>query len=283
MSISPSSEALASQVPAPAKATWTEEELPLGKRGTLRARIYERRGDSEVHAVVVHFHGGAFTCGSLDSGIAAAGVLADAGAVVVSIDYPLAPERPFPEPIEAGYAALEWVYRNRKKLGGPRATVWLAGEEAGGNIAAALALMSRDRCEPVVAGQILLSPMLDCNLATDSLRKVEAGPVGCKWADGWRRYLARAADVIHPYASPGRALRLANLPATLVVTADDDPMRDEAHAFAERLRGAGANVSEARLPAPTGWPGTYMEPANAQAPWAATLRERCRRFLLRET
>lgn len=283
MTQTPSTLADADTVTAPTGPVWTQETIPVGKLGSLAARIYGQRNGSGPQPLVVHFHGGAFTCGSLESGMAVAGLLAEAGAVVISVDYPLAPERPFPEPLEAAYAALEWVYRNRKKLAGSRAAVWLAGEEAGGNIAAALALMSRDRCAPVVAGQILMSPMLDCNLATASLRKVDAGPVGCKWADGWRRYLGRAADVIHPYASPGRALRLANLPATLIVTADDDPMRDEAHAFAERLREAGASVNEAVLPAPTGWPVAYMEPASAQAPWAAALRERCRRFLLATT
>src|SRR5262245_27500050 len=138
MSISHVSETPAGPAPGVTLPQWTEETVPIGKLGSLGARIYGQRSGNEVQPLVVHFHGGAFTCGSLDSGIAVAGVLAQAGAVVVTIDYPLAPASPFPEPLEAGYAALEWVYRNRKKLAGPRATIWVAGEEAGGNIAAAL-------------------------------------------------------------------------------------------------------------------------------------------------
>ena len=120
------------------------------------------------------------------------------------------------------------------RLAGHGARVYVAGEEAGGNLAAAAALMSRDRLEPELAGQILLSPMLDPCLGTESQRDAEVGRAGCKWADGWRRYLCRAGNADHPYAAPGSSMRLAGLPPTLLVTAQDDPMRDETQSYARR-------------------------------------------------
>lgn len=267
-----------------------DDQIPLDSMRSLQARIYGQRSHTAALAgaasgrplappLVLHFHAGAFVSGGLDSGALVAGLLVEAGAVVVSIDYPLAPAQPFPAAIEAGLAALEWAYRQRGRLAGPAAGLWVAGEEAGGNLAAAVAAMARDRQQPPLAGQILLSPMLDTCVATASLRKAQAGPVGCRWADGWHDYLAGPDDAIHPYAAPGRALRLAGLPPTLLVTAEDDPMRDETRAYAERLREAGVRVEQALLSAPTGWPCAFMQTPQAEPPWATPLRESLRRFL----
>jgi acetyl esterase/lipase len=270
-----------------------DERIPLDAARSLPARIYGQRGRAAAPqgsapglsvgrptpALVLHFHAGAFVSGGLDSGTLVAGLLAEAGAVVVSIDYPLAPAQPFPAAVEAGHAALEWAWRQRGRLAGPGASLWVAGEEAGGNLAAAAAAMARDQQQPALAGQILLSPMLDMCVATGSLRKAQAGPVGCRWADGWHDYLAGPDDAIHPYAAPGRALRLAGLPPTLLITAEDDPMRDETRAYAERLRKAGVRVEQALLPAPTGWPCAFMQAPQPEPAWAAPLRDRLYRFL----
>jgi len=241
-------------------------------------RFYGRRGSAGVSPLVLHFHAGAFVGGSLEGGSCVAGLLADAGAVVMSLDYPLAPEHPFPGAVEMGYAALEWAFKARHKLAGAGAPVFVAGEEAGGNIAAAVALMARDLQEPALAGQILLSPMLDPCLATASLRDAEAGPVGCTWADGWHNYLPRLEDASHPYAAPGSAFRLAGLPPTLLITAQDDPLRDETLAYAARLRAAGLVALDTVLPVPTGWPCSYLEPADPKKAWGPLLRERFGRF-----
>jgi acetyl esterase/lipase len=97
---------------------------------------------------------------------------------VVSLAYPLAPEHPFPQPIEVGYAVLQWLYKHRVKMAGKGAPLFLAGEEAGGNLAAAVAVISRDRGHPPLAGQILVSPMLDPCTGTASQRvELAAGPV----------------------------------------------------------------------------------------------------------
>src|SRR5204863_8543292 len=133
---------------------------------------------------------------------------------------------------EAAHSALECLHKRRRAWAGAASRVFVAGEEAGGNLAAAASLMARDRAGPALAGQILFSPMLDVCVATASLRRAQAGPVGCRWADGWRQYLPRASDAMHPYATPGAAVRLSGLPPTLLVTAHDDPFRDETEAYA---------------------------------------------------
>lgn len=228
-------------------------------------------------ALVLHLHAGAFVAGSPSEGARVAGVLAAEGALVASLGYPLAPRRPFPQALEAVHAALLWLQRQRKRLHADGLPLLIAGEEAGGNLAAAAALAAHDRGAPPLHGQILLSPMLDVCTGTASLRDAQAQAVHCPWADGWRQYLASASDVLHPYAAPGRALRLAGLPPALLVSAADDPLRDETQAYAARLREAGVAVSQALLDGTTGWPASYRDPA--PAPWAQALQAHVRAFL----
>jgi acetyl esterase/lipase len=264
---------------AAAHPAWRDETVPLPDGPALGVRVYGCGTRCATTPLVLHFHAGAFVGGSPAAGAAVAQVFAASGAAVASLDYPLAPAHPFPQAAEAGYAALVWIERQRRRLAATRARVFVAGEEAGGNLAAAVAMMARDRGGPELAGQILLSPMLDVCVATASQRRANAGPVGCPWADGWSAYLARASDAVHPYAAPGIALRLAGLPNTLLVTAPDDPLRDETRAYAQRLRDAGVPVEVSVLPLPTGWPRSYLLPEGADAPWAAALRERVQPFL----
>ena len=254
---------------------------PDGSRLALRRYGGGRRHGGET-PLVLHFHAGAFVGGTLDDGATVASLLAEAGALVLSIDYPLAPAHPFPEAVEAGYDALTWADQHRRQLAAAGAPIYVAGEEAGGNLAAAVAMVARDRAGPDLAGQILLSPMLDACVATASQRDAKAGPVGCRWADGWHSYLAREDDALHPYAVPGRSMRLAGLPSTLLVSAADDPLRDETQAFGQRLRAAGVPVALSLLDAPTGWPLGYYrrhQHGSAAAVWTAPLGARLRTFL----
>jgi acetyl esterase len=245
---------------------------------SLPIRIYRTEAAQAAAPVVLHLHGGAFVSGGLDNGRAVATALADAGAVVVSVDYPLAPDHPFPQALEAAFGSFDWLHRTRARLASRRSRLFVAGEEAGGNLAAALALMARDRQGPELAGQILLSPMLDPRMATCSMREAEAGPVGCKWADGWHEYLGSAEKAAHPYASPLSSMRLAGLAPALVVTAEDDLLRDEAISYAARLRSSGVAVHQHVLPAPTGWPCAFHDPTGSTAAWGAAVRERVARF-----
>ena len=264
---------------ATAASGWRDETVDLPGVGATRLRISGCAARSAATPLVLHFHAGAFTAGSVDDAAATTGALVDAGAAVASIDYPLAPARPFPQAAEAGYAALGWLERKRRRLAGAHGPLLVAGEEAGGNLAAAVAMMARDRGGPAVAGAVLLSPMLDVCVGTASQRGALRGPVGCPWADGWRAYLARDADALHPNAAPAGALRLAGLPPTLLISAEDDPLRDETRAFATRLRAAGVEADTVLLRLPTGWPRSYRE-AGA-APWAGALAAPIAAFLER--
>ncbi|MBA4266653.1 MAG: alpha/beta hydrolase [Comamonadaceae bacterium] len=257
---------------APAQTLW----VPGTPQRELR--VWGKKPRGGALPLVLHFHGGAFVSGDLDSGACLADLLASSGAVVASLAYPLAPEHRFPDAVEAGYAALEWLHRQRSRLAGKDAPLFVAGEEAGGNIAAAVALMVRDRAHPPLAGQILVAPMLDpCN-ATASLRQTMGKATACKWMEGWQRYLRGPMDAEHPYAVPCHAQRLAGLPPTLILAGGDDPMRDEAMAYAERLRGAGIAVTSRVMPPSTGWPDSLTEPPTESCPCAAEVREHLRAF-----
>jgi acetyl esterase/lipase len=249
---------------------WTElseADMPVPMR------VYRIAPRMPSPPLVLHLHGGAFVAGSLDAGRTVATLLADAGAVVASVDYPLAPAHPFPAALQSAYAALSWLDHNRASLVGKRSGLFVMGEEAGGNLAAGLALMARDRQTPRLAGQILVSPMLDPVMATCSMRSAHAGPVGCTWADGWRHYLHTADKAAHPYASPLGSSRLSGLPPALVLTAQDDLLRDESLSYARRLRESGVAVDEHVLAAPTGWPCALDQPAVAGTAWPAALRK----------
>lgn len=237
----------------------TEFAIELPEHGTVAARTYGQRRTGAASPLVLHFHGGTFVCGTLDNGRFIGRMLAGAGAVVVSLAYPLAPEHPFPQPIEVGYAVLQWLYKQRVKMAGKGAPLFLAGEEAGGNLAAAVAVVSRDRGHPPLAGQILVSPMLDPCTGTASQREAVPQDGECRWANGWRGYLSCPKDAMHPYAVPGSSLRLAQLPPALVLVGGDDPLRDEAQAYAARLRAAGVAASSHVLPSASNWPQALSE------------------------
>jgi acetyl esterase/lipase len=155
--------------------------------------------------------------------------------------------------------------------------LFVAGEEAGGNLAAGLALMCRDRLRPKLAGQVLLSPMLDPRLGTCSVRAAEAGTAGCKWAAGWHEYLRTQDTACHPYAAPSAAMRLAGLAPALLLTGPNDPMADEAAAYAARLQSSGVAVVERRISCGAAWPDALLGAA-ATPPWADAVRAAASEF-----
>ena len=264
---------------APLRIPESDSTLALPAGAELRLRQYGRkRAGTRGRPLVLHFHCGAFVSGDLDSGACLARLLAEADAVVVSLAYPLAPAHPFPQAVEAGYGALEWLYKQRVKLAGAEPRIYVAGEEAGGNLAAAVTLVARDRVHPPLAGQLLVAPMLDPCTGTASLREALCDEAGCKWTQGWQQYLRSPMDAEHPYAVPGRVQRLAGLPPTLVLTGADDPMRDEALAYARRLEAGGIRVHSGVLAPTTGWPDSLAEANAADCPCADGVREQLRGF-----
>jgi acetyl esterase len=265
-------------MPNRADFAFADTSIEVKGAAPLKVRVRGERRAGAWTPLVVHFHGGAFTSGGLDNAECMGLLLAEAGAIVVSVAYPLAPEHRFPEAVEAGYAALEWTYKHRAKLAGKDARVFLAGDEAGGNLAAAIALIARDRAHPPLAGQILVAPMLDPCVGTASLREAAQCEGGCHWAEGWKQYLRGPMDAEHPYAVPAKATRLTGLAPALVLSGADDPMRDEAMDYAARMRAAGIAVTADIIAARTDWPESLTAPPAGECPCAVSVREHLRSF-----
>jgi acetyl esterase/lipase len=247
---------------------WTEHTIETAQGARVPVRVYGKR--SGAAPVVLHLHGGAFTGGSPETSQRLPALIAQAGAVAVSAEYPLAPAHHFPDALDAMFDVLGSLQRCCAQWASRRSLVFVAGEESGGNLAAGLALMARDR-RAALAGQILVSPMLDPVMGTGSVRCADAGAVGCPWADGWQAYLGSPEKAEHPYAAPLNASRLAGVAPALLLTAEDDPLRDECEAYAGHLRDAGVHVQHHVLPGPTGWPFALAAPANEtmlSATWA---------------
>lgn len=255
---------------------WRDATIKPSSDTAVTIRIYSSEITSRLSPIVLHFHGGAFVSGNLDSGMTVALLLASSNVDVISLDYPLAPQHPFPAAVEAGYQVLEWIHT---KMGKNPRPLFVAGEEAGGNLAAAVSMIARDRKLVPLCGQILLSPMLDPRLATSSIRKADVGPMGSTWVDGWHLYLSSLASASHPYVTPVAAARLAALPRTLVLTAQDDPMRDEATQYARSLIAAQVPVSLATLTVATGWPDSLMVLTNGRTNWSKEVAARFCTFI----
>jgi acetyl esterase len=256
----------------------TEHIIETAKGAKVPVRVHGKRSGGVP--VALFLHGGAFTGGSAAASERLPALIAQAGAVAVSADYPLAPSHRFPDTLETLFDSLEALRRCCAEWASRRSSVYVAGEEAGGNLAAALALMARDRRAPL-GGQILFSPMLDPVMGTCSLRSAEAGAVGCPWADGWHAYLGSPDKAAHPYAAPLGASRLAGVAPALLMSAEDDPLRDETATYARRLREAGVSVQHHVLPAPTAWPFAFARPTNdatLSADWAPAVVTHLRTF-----
>ncbi|MGK8488604.1 alpha/beta hydrolase [Nocardia asiatica] len=218
------------------------ERLIPGPPGApeVRIRIYRPESAPRPAPVVVFCHGGGFVICGLDSHDQFCRAMAAAAeAIVVSVDYRQAPEHRFPAAAEDAYAALCWVAGHAEALGGDPARVVVAGDSAGGNLAAVTALMARDRDGPGIARQLLLYPMLDPACATESYRANAEGyfttAAHLRWY--WRQYLG-SHDGADPYANPLRA-EMSGLPPAFIVTAEFDPLRDEGESYGQRLRRAG--------------------------------------------
>jgi len=258
--------------------TWTEHEIDTAHGARVSVRVHGKRNG--LAPVALYFHGGAFTSGSIAESARLPELIAQAGGVAVSADYPLAPAHPFPHALETMFDVLGALQLCCAQWASRRSSLFVAGEESGGNLAAALALMARDRRAPL-AGQILVSPMLDPVMGTCSVRSADVGAVGCPWADGWAAYLGSPDKAAHPYAAPLSASRLAGVAPALLLTAEDDPLRDESETYARRLREAGVRVQHHVLPAPTAWPFTLSAPTNdaaRSAPWAGEVVGHLKKF-----
>jgi acetyl esterase len=242
---------------------------PTGAPDVL-VRVYAPEGDAPAggRPALLDIHGGGFVVGSLDMEHAfAVQVARELGAVVAAVEYRLAPEHPFPAPVEDCYAALTWLHGDATALGIDPERIAVGGQSAGGGLTAGTVLLARDRGGPPICFQFLGIPELDHRLDTPSMRAFVDTPL---WnrpnaVRSWQMYLgADHEGDVSPYASPSIAEDLAGLPPAYVTTMEFDPLRDEGIHYALRLLEAGVSVEL------HSYPGTFH--GSSMMPFAAVSR-----------
>jgi acetyl esterase len=239
----------AMKAPEPGEAVAECQDYRLASRDrSIGLRVYVPES-SAPRSALVYYHGGGWVIGSLETHDHLCRALANAvGCSVVSVDYRLAPEHPYPAAPEDCYAALQAVVDNANALGIDPTRVAVGGDSAGGNLAAVVALMARERGGPSLAAQVLIYPVTDRVADTDSYRDNGEGYLltrsTMEWF--WQHYLADRDPSECPLAEPLRTADLAGLPPTLIITAEFDPLRDEGEAYAARLEEAGVATTCSR-------------------------------------
>jgi acetyl esterase/lipase len=221
----------------------TEEVVVPGRDGQpdVRVRTYTPVDRARPLPAMLFLHSGGFVLGGLETDEArCARYCAEAGYLIVAVEYRLAPEHPFPAAFDDCLAALYWMWDNADRLGVDRHRLGVGGSSAGAALAAGLALWTRDNAGPTPAFQLLVYPVID-DRATPSIKRFwdSAGWNGAATDAMWSHYLPSPEAASAPYAVPGRAASLVGLPRTYVVVAGVDPLRDEGLDYAARLQAAG--------------------------------------------
>ena len=225
-----------------------EDRLIPGPAGQIPIRIYTPRG-SGPFPVLVFLPTGAWVLGTLEiQDPLCRRITNRAGCLVVSINYRLAPENPFPAALEDCYAATQWVAAHAAELGGDPSRIAIGGDSAGGNMATVVTLLARDRSGPKLAFQLLLFPATDFTFSTPVMQEPSEGYNVTKEEMLWIRknYVPNEADWTNPLASPLFAPDLSNLPPALIITAEYDQLRDEGELYAKRLQEAGVPAKVSR-------------------------------------
>jgi acetyl esterase len=254
----------------------TARAIP-GPAGPMAVRIY--RPKDALRAALVYFHGGGWVVGSLEGADASCRALTNRSrCVLISIDYRLAPENKFPAAVDDAYAATKWVADNAAELRIDPSRIAVGGASAGGNLAAAVALVARDRGGPKIAFQLLTVPVTELSARAPSYEEFAEG-YGLSRADmEWygRHYVQTEADAADPRASVVRA-DLHDMPPAFVITAECDPLRDDGEAYAEKLRKLGIAARYKRYPGMfhgfMSFPGVLPEAAEAFEDAGKALRE----------
>jgi acetyl esterase/lipase len=217
-----------------------DRDIPT-RSGKIPGRLYLPK--AAPRALIVFYHGGGWVIGGIpDSDIIARFLVEKTGAAVAVIDYRLAPEHPYPAPLDDCFDALLWGTQEAARLKAPLA---VAGDSAGGNLATVCALLARDNGGPAIAFQILVYPVCDCDMETGSYRAFGSGLVLTAADMSWfyDHYLqSDRTKRTNPLISPLRARSLQGLPPALIMTAEYDVLRDEAETYGKRLAAAGVKV-----------------------------------------
>ncbi|HEY8583445.1 MAG TPA: alpha/beta hydrolase [Capillimicrobium sp.] len=240
-------------VTAPARAlpVDSEDRTVPGPAGPIAVRLYTPRGLPAPSPLVVFFHGGGWVVGSIATHDASCRMLAHDGALrVLSVDYRLAPEHPFPAAADDALAAYRWAAAHAAELGAAPDAIAVAGDSAGGNLAAVTARRARDAGGPLPAFQALIYPAVDFTARRPSRQRFGQGFVLTDERMDFfeERYVPEPAQKAHPDASPLLADDLAGLPPAYVAVASADPLLDEGEAYAHALRAAGVPTALHRHP-----------------------------------
>ncbi len=221
------------------------ENLRIPMRvGDRAARFYVP--NPHASELLLYFHGGGWVLGNLDQTEHTCRLLGtETGRIVVSVDYGLAPENKFPSGLEDCYGALTWIAENADKIGATRERMAIGGDSAGGNLAAAVSLLAKDRGGPAIANQILIYPVTDISdhIFVDYLD--ELSPALTKADMTWfiRHYIQGKEDFRNQYASPLIRSDLSGLPPALLITAEYDILTKQCNEYAKRLGDAGVRVN----------------------------------------
>jgi acetyl esterase len=270
MPLDPIFEAMLRDMPPPAVTTMSPAEaraamnpmfiatapkdVPIGKvadliapgpAGPIAMRVYTPVAAAATSPGIVFFHGGGFVIGSIEVYDAICRILAnESGVRVVSVDYRLAPEHPFPAAVDDAFAALKWVEANAAALGLDANALAVAGDSAGGNLAAAVSHLAR-KSGPRIAFQLLIYPWLTSVEETESMRALGHGYFLDRPVMEWfgRHYVPKGTNLHDPRLSPLSAESFSGLPPAYIITAGYDPLKDEGAAYARRLKDAGVDAT----------------------------------------
>ena len=222
-----------------------DETIKVDK-GEITLRIYTPKGEGPF-PIIIYYHGGGWVTGDLNtSHISCQMICAKTEHIVISVDYRLAPEYPFPVPVQDAYAAFTWVHENAKELNGIQTNISVCGDSSGGNLATVTAIATRENKGPKINAQILIYPVTDLTMESDSYDQFQEG-FGLtknlmKWCIDY--YVTDKNDVLNPVASPLFHDNLTDLPPALIITAENDVLRDEGIRYGNRLKHAGVQVKQ---------------------------------------
>ncbi|WP_066066944.1 alpha/beta hydrolase [Neobacillus soli] len=221
-----------------------ERMIPVADDAEIKVRIYTPEGQGPF-PLFVYYHGGGWVIGDLETADASCRMIANrTGRVVVSVDYRLSPEYKFPIPVEDSYAALQWVSENASSINGNASNLVVGGDSAGGNLSAVVSLISKEKNGPDISGQVLIYPVTALGYDTKSYQEFQQGFGLDKDLMIWfgNYYINNEEDTKNKYVAPLLAEDLSNLPPAFILTAENDVLRDEGLAYAERLKQAGVKV-----------------------------------------